>query len=254
MSRAMLTILLTAFGCLVGAAVGSYLATVLIRWPQGLSASSGRSRCDACGCELQWHQLIPLLSFAMQRGRCIQCGAEISKAHLVMELAAAMIGGVSVLLFAGSPELAIATAVLGWFLLLLAALDWQHLWLPDRLTFSLALLGLGANLMAIGPGVVAGTIGMIAGFSSLWLIARCYHLLRGREGLGGGDPKLLAAAGAWLGWAVLPQLILVAALVGLLHALISAVSGLTVGATHRIPLGTMLALVAWPLWVIERLG
>ncbi len=171
-----------------------------------------------------------------------------------MELAAAMIGTISAVLFGGLSPLTLAAAVLGWSLLLLAALDWQHFWLPDRLTFPLAMLGLGANLLAIGPGILDGVIGMLAGFGSLWLIARGFRAQRGYDGMGGGDPKMLGAAGAWLGWVALPQLVLMAALAGLLLALVRAISGHSMDASQRLPLGTLMALAAWPLWLLGRLG
>ena len=129
-------------GLLLGAIVGSFLATILIRWPRGESALGGRSRCDACGETLGPLALVPILSFIVMRGRCRHCGARIDRRHLAIELAAALVGLAA---FAAHPlPLALVTAMLGWWLLLIAALDLEHHWLPDLLTLPLVPLGLAA--------------------------------------------------------------------------------------------------------------
>ncbi len=115
-----------------------------------------------------------------------------------------MAGAVAGALFARDLELAVASAVFGWLLLFGITLDARHFWLPDRLTAGLGVAGLAANALGVGPGLGDALAGAAAGFVALWLVARVYRTMRGREGLGGGDPKFLAAIGAWLGWAALP--------------------------------------------------
>jgi leader peptidase (prepilin peptidase)/N-methyltransferase len=235
-------------GFLLGGIVGSFLATAAIRWPRSEQASIGRSRCDHCKRALRPWELIPILSFNIRRGRCASCGGAIDRRHVLIELAAAAIGAVA---FALAPGLAGAGgAVFGWGLLLLAVLDVEHFWLPDGATGLLALLGIAFGAAGAPPFPNDRLIGMAAGFLSLWLIGRSYRLVRHREGLGGGDPKLFGAIGAWLGWAALPYVLLLAALAGLGSVLLARERGQAVSATMRVPFGALLAVAAWPLWLL----
>ncbi len=237
-----------AAGLIAGAIVGSFLAAILIRWPKGQSAIWGRSACDSCGRSLGPRDLVPIFSFLLARGRCRTCGAAIDRRHLVAETAGALIGMTAII--AHPLPLALATAIFGWWLLLLAALDLEHHWLPDRLTLSLLPAGLLAGWWGFGPGLEDRAIGAIAGYLALAAIALGYRRLRGREGLGGGDPKLLGAVGAWLGWQQLPVVMLGSGLIGLAIILSMHLRGRTVRATDRVPLGTMIALAAWPIWLL----
>lgn len=168
--------------------------------------------------------------------------------HLAVELAAAGLGLVAAM--AHPLPLALVTALLGWWLLLIALLDLEHHWLPDLLTLPLIPLGLLAAWAGLGPPLVDRIAGAAIGWAALAAIAFAYRRLRGREGLGGGDPKLLAAAGAWLGAFQLPFVLLGAGLVGLVAVLLMRLRGQEVDATSRLPLGTLMTLVAWPLWLI----
>lgn len=237
-----------AAGALLGAIIGSFLATILVRWPAGRGALGGRSACDGCGRTLGPADLIPILSFLAARGRCRACGARIAPSHLGMELAAAAIGAIA--LFSHPMPLALVSAGLGWWLLLILALDAEHQWLPDRLTLPLVPLGMAAGWAGMGPPLLDRAIGAAAGGIVLWLIGSLYRIARGRQGLGGGDPKLLAAIGAWLGWMQLPYVLLGAGIVGLAAALWMRARGQEVGAATRLPLGAFMAVAAWPLWLI----
>lgn len=146
--------------------------------------------------------------------------------------------------------LAAVTAILGWWLFLLAALDLEHEWLPDRLTWPLLAAGLAAAWGGYGPSLDSRLIGAAAGFASLFMIARAYRAVRGREGLGGGDPKLFAAIGAWLGWPQLPFVLVGAGLLGIAALLVKRLRGGGVEATDHLPLGTLMALAAWPIWIV----
>jgi leader peptidase (prepilin peptidase)/N-methyltransferase len=228
--------------------IGSFLASILVRWPQGRSVLWGRSRCDSCGATLRPRDLVPILSWFLVRGRCRKCGAAIDRSHLAAEAGAALIGLTAIL--AHPLPTAIFTAILGWWLFLLAALDLEHQWLPDRLTLPLLAAGLPVAWAGIGPPLDDRLIGAAAGYASLALIALLYRRLRGHEGLGGGDPKLFAALGAWLGWQQLPFVLLGAGLLGLTAVLLKRARGEAVAATDRLPLGTLMALAAWPIWLI----
>lgn len=241
-------ILRVALGSVIGAMIGSFLATILMRWPAGASVASGRSRCDACGTQLRWQDLVPVLSWLMAVGRCRHCGAGIDKKHPAMELSAALISAVAFALQPG-PE-GLLTALFGLWLLILAALDLEEQWLPDLLTLPLIPLGLLSALAGPGAELEERALGAAAGFFSLLLIAAIYRRLRGRVGLGGGDPKLLAGIGAWLGWQPLPLVLAGAGLLGLASLLLTRARGGSVNAADRLPLGTLMALTAWPLWLI----
>jgi leader peptidase (prepilin peptidase)/N-methyltransferase len=189
---------------------------------------------------------VPILSFAALRGRCRTCKAAIERRYPIIEVSAAAIGGASALLFPGWQ--ALAAAVLGWWLLLLAVLDFEHYWLPDRLTYPLILLGLGATAVFTPGLLLHHAAGAALGFLLLWSVAAGYRALRGRHGLGGGDAKLFAAGGAWLGWYDLPLVLLGAAGTGLAAALVLHRMGPDF-LTKRLPFGTFLAPAIWILYI-----
>ena len=237
-----------AGGALLGAIIGSFVATLVIRWPQGRSVVSGHSHCDVCDQRLGARDLIPLFSFAIQKGRCRYCNTPINARHIYVELGCAAIGGIALAL---SPDLAgLAGAAFGWTLLALAMLDAEHFWLPDWLVLPLGIAGLAIGAAGIGIGLSDRVTGALAGFVSLEAIRITYRLTRGREGLGGGDPKLLGAIGAWLGWQVLPFVVLAASGIGFLWVLSKMLRGQGVSASDRIPLGTLLAVAAFAVWLL----
>ncbi|HEY1145898.1 MAG TPA: A24 family peptidase [Allosphingosinicella sp.] len=237
-----------ALALVLGAVIGSFLAVVLIRWPQGRSFVGGRSHCDACHAPLGARDMVPILSYLARRGRCRACGAAIDPRHVAMETGAALVALVAVI--AHPLPVAAASALFGWWLLILAALDLEHQWLPDALVLPLALAGLAVGALGIGPVLDDRALGGLVGYASLASIAFAYHALRGREGLGAGDPKLLAAIGAWLGWQQLPFVLLGAGLIGLGWVATMRMRGKPVSATDRLPLGTLMSLAAWPLWLL----
>jgi leader peptidase (prepilin peptidase)/N-methyltransferase len=237
-----------ALGLIFGAVVGSFLATLLIRWPQGRSVIAGRSVCDSCGARLRARDLVPVLSYAALQGKCRRCGGRIDQRHLAVELAAATLGVVA--LIAHPLPLAVVTMLLGLWLLLLAALDVEHQWLPDRLTLPLIPLGLAAAWAGLGPPLLDRAAGAALGCATLALIRLGYRQLRGREGMGGGDPKLFGAIGAWVGALNLPFILVGAGLLGLAAALLMLVRGREVSGTTRLPLGALMAVAAWPVWLV----
>jgi leader peptidase (prepilin peptidase)/N-methyltransferase len=161
-------------------------------------------------------------------------------------VAAAIVGTASMLAFPGGAGL--FGAVFGWILLALLVLDVEHFWLPDRLTLPLMLTGLLGGIW-FEPALADRAIGAAAGFVSLAGVAHGYRALTGRVGLGGGDPRLFAGIGAWLGWVALPFVLLLAASLGLLLVARDRVSGRPVTRHTRVPLGALLAASAWLLWL-----
>jgi leader peptidase (prepilin peptidase)/N-methyltransferase len=241
------TLVIAGFASLSGLAIGSFIAVLTLRWPAGGAIAGGaRSRCDHCDTPLAARDLVPVLSFLWLRGRCRHCGAAIARRHLWIELAAGGIGALSLGLY---PDTAgAAGALFGWALLALAILDVEHFWLPDRLTLPLAGFGLAAGFW-LAPGLADRAIGAAIGFATLALVAALYRSATGREGMGGGDPRLMGAIGAWLGWAALPFVLLLAASLGLALAGIDRMRGRPVDRTTPLPLGALLAVTAWPLWL-----
>jgi leader peptidase (prepilin peptidase) / N-methyltransferase len=232
--------LIAAFGAVIGAVIGSFIATLVLRWLGERSVVNGRSACDQCQRPLRWFELIPLASWLAARGRCHTCGGRIDSLHPLTECAAMLIGGAALAI---RPDPAgIALALLGWQLLTLALLDARALWLPDRLTALLAITGLVLGGIGLSIPLTDRLIGGVAGFASLAAIALAYHQLRGRDGMGGGDPKLFGAIGLWLGWQALPVVLLFSALAGLGVAATRLGSG--DWRTMQLPLGTLMAMAA----------
>ncbi len=234
-------------GGVAGAIIGSFLATLILRWPQGRSVMRGRSACDGCGRKLTPRDLVPLLSAMVQRGRCRACAASIDPLHGRIEAGCAIIGALALGM---RPDLGgIGWAMFGWLLRTLAVLDWRHFWLPDALTLPLAFLGFTIGLWATDVALPDRAIGAALGYGALLTIALSYRALRGREGLGLGDAKLLGALGAWFGWQALPFILLIASSMGLIVML---VTGRAKDRMARAPLGTFLALGALPGWIIVQ--
>jgi len=237
--------LLAAF---VGSILGSFIATLVLRWPAGRSVG-GRSRCDGCGGVLGARDLVPLASAFALRDRCRHCGTRIDPFHGRVELAAALIGAAAVAIMPGPGGW--LWALFGWLLLPLALLDARHMWLPDRLNAALAIVGLVMGGGLLGTSLFDRWVGALAGGLTLAAVAWAYRRMRESEGMGGGDPKLVAAIGCWLGWQPLPLLLLLASLGGILWALVAKREGDRPLASRRVPFGVFAcgaAFAAVPLW------
>lgn len=241
--------LLILSGAIAGALVGSFIATLCLRWPRGVQAMVGRSRCDDCGTVLGARELVPVLSAALAGGRCRSCAATIDPFHRQVEVAAAAAGAAAMALSPGAAGAALA--LLLWLMLPIALLDARHLWIPDRLSATLALAGLAAGGLVSGLPLGDRLIGGAAGFAALALLALAYRRIRGRDGLGAGDAKLLGAIGLWTGWQALPPILLLASLAGLAAALATGR-----GRLERIAFGTLLCLgaAAWSAFAVAGAG
>ena len=192
--------------------------------------------------------LVPVFSFLALRGRCRTCGVPIDPRHLWIELASLGVGAAAG--FVAPGIMGVAGAVFGWLLIALAALDLAAFWLPDRLTAALAVTGLASGMAELDPPLLDRVIGGVAGFALLWAIGAGYRRVRGRAGLGGGDPKLFGAIGLWLGWRILPAVLLIACLIGLGVVLFQRMRGRPMARDDAVPLGALLAIAAYPAWVL----
>ncbi|MEH0194190.1 A24 family peptidase [Caulobacter sp. CCNWLY153] len=241
----------TLAAILLGPFVGSFIGLLTLRLPAERPWAASRSACDGCGRKLGPLDLVPILSFTALRGRCRGCGAAIPRRYLLLELACLLIGAWSALAFAG--PMALATAVFGWWLLLLAVIDGEHFWLPDMLTLPLGAVGFAVSILVLREPAWTPVLGAAVGFTSLWLLAWIYQRVRGREGLGGGDPRLLGAIGAWTGWSALPSVLVWAGLAGISVALAQLILRRRVTMDQRLPFGVFLAIGAWLTWLLGPL-
>ena len=172
-----------------------------------------RSACPACGQGITALQNIPILSWLALRGKCAACGTRIAARYPLVELAAGLIGAYAAWRY-GPTLAALGAAAFGWALLALAMIDLDTQLLPDDITLPLLWAGLLINFGAVFAPLRTAVIGAVAGYLSLWLVYWAFKLATGKEGMGHGDFKLLAAIGAWLGWQKLPLVILLSSVVG----------------------------------------
>lgn len=227
--------------------LGSFGGVLIRRLPAGQPVAVGRSRCDGCGHVLGPRELVPLVSFALLRARCRWCRARISSTHLATELAFLAIAACAVLAETDI-QLVWLDCVLGWTLLTLAWIDYEHMMLPDVLTLPLVIAGLGATLLQDPSAVTEHAAAAAAGYLAFRAIEIGYRWLRGRDGLGQGDAKLMAAAGAWLGLMPLPTVVFTAALFGLLFVAVLRVLGNRLHAGSAIPFGPALCAAIAAAW------
>jgi len=219
-----------------GLCVGSFLNVVIHRLPKmmerewraecaelagtsapvepALNLVVPRSRCPSCGHPIGALQNIPLVSWLVLRGKCAQCAARISIKYPIVELLGGIAGAYAAARF-GFSLAALGAALFVWFTIALAVIDHETGLLPDALTLPLIWIGLLVNLSNAFVPIADAVIGAVAGYLSLWLIYWLYKLATGKDGMGYGDFKMNAAVGAFLGWKMLPLVILLSSVVGL---------------------------------------
>lgn len=225
---------------LVSLCVGSFLNVVILRLPammqqqwrcqceellevpepqrqplQRLSLSKPASTCPHCGHGIRAWQNIPLLSYLLLKGKCARCKAPISARYPLVELATALFSLLTVYLL-GPTAAALWALLLVWALVALTMIDYDTQLLPDSITLPLLWLGLVVNYSGQLAPFSEAFWGAIAGYLVLWSVYWLFKLVTGKEGMGYGDFKLLAALGAWLGWQLLPAVILLSSVVGAL--------------------------------------
>lgn len=259
--------LFVVLAVLLGLIVGSFLNVVVYRLPlmmerewraqcaellgqpasdagqPALSLWGPRSRCPHCGHLITAAENIPLLSYVLQRGRCAHCGAGIGIQYPLVEASSGILAGIVAWRFGfGWP--AAAALIFTWMLLAASIIDFRQQLLPDDLILPLLWLGLAAALFGLFADLPSAVVGAMAGYLSLWSVYQIFRLLTGKEGMGHGDFKLLAALGAWTGWHYLVTIVLLSSLVG-------AVFGLALilfrGRDRQVPMpfGPFLATAGW---------
>ncbi len=229
----MLPVLAMAF--IVGSMVGSFLNVVIHRLPRMMEAQwrddcaqlagaepAARqaynlavpgSACPHCGHAIRWYENIPVVSYLVLKGRCSACGTAISARYPLIELLSACLTAFT-FWHCGATATAMAASIVMWSLIALTFIDYDTQLLPDDITLPLLWLGLLWNIDNGFVPLQDAVLGAVVGYLLLWLVYHVFRLLTGKEGMGYGDFKLLAALGAWLGWAMLPLIILASSVVG----------------------------------------
>lgn len=203
-----------------------------------------RSHCPHCRHVIRWYENIPVLSWLVLKGRCSACQAPISVRYPLIEMLGALAAALCAWHF-GYGIWLLFTLYASFTLLALAAIDLDTTLLPDDLTYPLLWAGLLAAILGVSPvSLPDAVIGAMAGYLALWSLYWLFKLLTGKDGMGYGDFKLLAALGAWLGWQYLPLIILLSSLVGLAFAAVMLATG-RLQRHQGIPFGPYLAIAGW---------
>ena len=252
---------LAAVAGLLGLCVGSFLNVVIHRLPKMmeqdwhaqcadlrgetpstatvLTLARPRSRCPSCGHQITVLENIPIISYLLLRGRCSSCGTSISPRYPVVEAITGLLSAYAVWHF-GPTLQGVGALLLIWALIALTGIDFDTQLLPDSITLPLLWLGLAFNLAGTYVDLFSAVIGAMIGYLTLWSVFWLFKLATGKEGMGFGDFKLLAALGAWLGWQMLPAIILLSSIVGAVVG-ISLIVATRHGRNTPIPFGPYLA-------------
>jgi len=226
---------------LLGLAVGSFLNVCIHRIPHKKSLVHPGSRCPGCGYELRWFDNIPVISYLLLLGRCRKCRARISIRYPLVELATMALFVVHGMVFGWAPLL-VPRLLFACMLVVLFAIDLEHQLLPNVITLPGIIVGLIASTV-LPPGFVDALIGTLIGGGVLWLIAEAYYRFSGHEGMGGGDIKMLAMIGAFLGWKLVIITLVLSSFAGSIIGL-SVIAVKRGGLKYALPYGTFLALGA----------
>ena len=255
-------VVFTPLAVLAGLFVGSFLNVVIHRlpkmmereWeaqaaelrgeptpaPERFNLATPRSRCPHCGHLISAFENIPVVSYLILRGKCSHCSAPISRRYPTVEMLSAVLSGYAAWHF-GFGLAALGALIFIWAMIALAFIDLDTQLLPDNLTLPLIWIGLAFNLGSTYTELSSAVIGAMAGYLALWSVYWLFKIATGKEGMGYGDFKLLAAIGAWLGWQVLPLTILLSSLVGAVIGII-LIAFARHGRSVPIPFGPYLAV------------
>ncbi|WP_444958445.1 prepilin peptidase [Microbulbifer sp. ZKSA002] len=264
-------VLLIGSAFILGLLIGSFLNVVILRLPVMMEREYKRdfysyfdkkppseeqkelekpfnlvlphSHCPKCHVEIKAWQNIPIVSYLFLRGKCGSCGTSISKRYPMVELITGILTAIVVWQL-GFTWQALAGCFFTWALIALTAIDFDKQLLPDSITLPLLWAGLLINIWGVFTSLQDAVIGAIAGYLSLWLVFHIFKIVTGKEGMGAGDFKILAAIGAWFGWQVLPMVILLSAVVGAIAGISWSIA---VGRDRNLPIafGPYLAGAGW---------
>ncbi|MFT4561572.1 MAG: leader peptidase (prepilin peptidase)/N-methyltransferase [Gammaproteobacteria bacterium] len=259
--------LFTVVAGIMGLLVGSFLNVVIHRLPlmmerewrgecesflssdstpdesEPFNLMTPRSRCPSCNHEISALENIPVISYVVLGGKCKACKASISARYPVIEVTSAIVA-IAVSLRFGFGAAGISALALSWCLISLAAIDMDTQLLPDAITLPLLWAGIIVNFFGVFVSLKESVLGAILGYLSLWTVFWGFKLATGKDGMGYGDFKLLAVLGAWLGWQVLPIVIIVSSVVGACFG-ISMMLFAAHDKSKPIPFGPYLAIAGW---------
>ncbi|HEX9939147.1 MAG TPA: prepilin peptidase [Longimicrobium sp.] len=230
--------LLWVYAAFVGACVGSFLNVCIYRWPEGLSVVRPRSRCPVCETPIRWHDNVPVLGWLLLRGKCRECGTPISIQYPLIELTTASLW-VAAVLRHGFGWQALSSAIFFTLLLGIALTDARTYIIPDQFTLGGLVIGLALSLAPGGIGPLQSLLGAVLGYVLLWVVAVLGEALFRKPAMGGGDIKMMAMVGAFLGP---PGVLLTIFLGALFGSLIFGPISLKTG--KLVPFGIFLALGA----------
>jgi len=249
------------FIAFIGLLIGSFLNVVIYRLPLMIEASMANqqstvnllwppSHCRQCKQKIKWQHNIPVLSFCYLRGKCKFCSSSISWQYPTVELLTACLSAFITWWFNFNLALIIPALLFTWVLIALTAIDVKTLLLPDELTLSLLWLGLLVNSFHLFTDLESAVWGAAVGYLFLFLLNYFYQLLRKKDGMGGGDFKLLAALGAWVGWQALPILLLISAILALVILILRAALR-KIDVKQPIAFGPFLAIAGWLILILN---
>jgi len=228
---------------LVGLMIGSFLNVLIHRIPRKQQFVKGRSVCPGCGETIKWYHNLPVVSYLALRGKCAYCGMRISFRYPLVELLNALSYLYFFWTFNWSFELAVL-AFLSSALIVIFFIDLDHQIIPDLITLPGMLLGLAVSFLPGGLGIVPALIGLLVGGGSLYLIALLGDWLFKKESMGGGDIKMAAMLGAFLGWQKVLFIFMASAVIGLVVSVIMMAVSARLRKTRVVPFGPFIALAA----------
>ncbi len=231
------------FVAFAGAIVGSFLNVLICRLPKNENFVSGRSHCPQCGALIHWYDNLPVLSYMILRGKCRHCHKHISLQYPLVEIGTAILFLLAFRLYGWQVQSAIV-CVFFCLLLVVTVIDFRHYIIPDKITIPGMILGVATSFVSPTLRPLDSVIGLVAGGASLFLLALLGDFLFKKESLGGGDVKLAAMLGAFLGWRSILVIFFAAAVLGLVYALIYMVFSRQMRQTRMIPFGPFLSLAA----------
>lgn len=258
-----MTWFIPAAAFMAGLLIGSFLNVVIHRGPAlwGLVGDdstargdfvSPRSYCPACGAQIGPFDLVPLVSYVLLGGKCRACRAQIALRYPLVELLGGVAAVAAVLFFGPTLDAALAALFL-FALIALAFIDHETGYLPNVMTLPLVAAGLAANIGGRFAPPLDALIGAAAGYLVFWGLAELYRAVRGRDGLGGGDAKLLAALGAWGGWMVLPYAVFLGSATALVFVAAGALAGRKIDAATPIRFGPALCAGGAVIFLVQKL-
>lgn len=208
--------------------------------PSGFTLSKPNSHCPHCKHPIRWYHNLPILGWLILRGKCADCQTPISSRYPIVELIGGLLGAITAYYFPAGWQGLLALTV-AWTLLTIALIDWDTQLIPDAIALPLLWAGLLININNTFISLTEAVIGAAAGYGVLWACFKGFQLITGKEGMGYGDFKLLAALGAWFGWQALPTIILIASISGASFGIAQRISG-HLKAQQAMPFGPWLAL------------